>query len=394
MKPAVLSKLAAEAVSLFSGALSFARFGALATSLDPSWPETLQYQIESFSSAAEYWQSMVAKENALQNATGYGLEIARLARAETHALKAVSLCQEHKNLTPLSHSATELLNAIRKLKTEAETDNSRIYLEMIPNPASLPVLTGARMVKALDFPEYYNNEKPLFKDFTSSDIRAMVEMYRNQTDAMYTHHAEAVNAASNAARAALSVQGLPGSLEMYKSGGKLPENLWFKIEQIQKLGGFNDLKRKLSEILANDLSANTTFEAINSVIQKENRADDVFRAKFPQYTTSIVPYSDQLFGNEIKEPLASLRHALMVAGDANLATRLEIDGEIFTSQSHLLSMSRAQLSEYLNSCGNGGGSNFLESVSVDTANLEAALISLASLIEQRDEVCQLVVYYF
>lgn len=386
MKPAVLSKLAFEASSLFSSALSYARIGTLVTALDSSWALTLQYQIESFGAAAEYWQSMVAKEAALQSASGYGIEIARLTQAESRAAQAVSLCQTNKFLSGLCSAACELSNAIKKQKADAVSDNAKIYLDIVPSPDSLSPLSGAKMVKPLDFPEYYNTEKPLFKDFTSSDIRAMVDGYRLQMNSLYMRQEEAVTTASCAARTALSVQGLPGSLEMYKSGGKLPDNLWHKVDQVQQLGGVPEIQRKLSEILASEASSMATFENISNIMQKENRCDDIFRSKFPQYTANIVPYSDQLFQNEIKESLSSLRQAAAIAGETNINTQAEVNGAEFVSQAKVLSMSRSELSEYLNSNGTAGRSNFLESVSVDTSGLEAGLVALASLIEQRDEV--------
>lgn len=394
LKPTVLSKLAFEAAALFTNALSYAKFGTMSTSLDESWALTLSYQIESFTAAAEYWQSMVAKEVAMQRATGYGAEIARLALAERHAAKAVALCHGQKHLTALATTADGLQSAIRKLKAEAESDNARIYLEQVPNPDSLPPLSGAKMVKMLDVPEYYNTEKPLFKDFTPSDIRAMVDSYRSQADALHRQQEEAVSTANSAARTALGQQGLPGSLEMYKSGGQLPENLWLKIEQIQQLGGVDEIQRKLKEVIANAATANATFEGISDTMQKENRADDSFRSKYPQYTASIVPYSDQLFGNEIKEPLAALRQACTVAAETNTAMQVEMNSDTFTTQAKVLSMSRSQLAEYLNSNPSGSSSSLLESVSVDTSSLEAALVALAALIEQRDEVCYSLMWRF
>jgi programmed cell death 6-interacting protein len=385
MKPAILTKLAFEAAALFSTALSFSRFGTMASALDPSWPAIISYQVETFSAAAEYWASMVAKEAAIQKATGYGVEIARLALGERRALQAIALCRQQPSLATLVDSATALLTAVRHLKASAESDNSKIYLEQVPNPDTLPALTGAKMVKMIDFPEYYNTEKALFKDFTPSDVRAMVDSYRSQADAMYRQQEEAVTLASNNARSTLSAQGLPSSLEMYKSGGKLPENLWLKIEQIQRLGGVAEVQRKLSEVMASAASANTTFENITNTIQRENRSDDLFRTKHTQYTSNVVPYSDQLFSNEIKEPLENLRKACKSASDTNTETQIEMNNESFDTQCKVLSMSKSDLSDYLNSNGTEGGANFLEAVTVSTGGLESALVSLAALLEQRDQ---------
>ncbi|CAE7445101.1 unnamed protein product, partial [Symbiodinium microadriaticum] len=72
--------------------------------------------------------------------------------------------------------------------------------------------------------------------------------------------------ATNEGRASLSRIGLPGSLEVYLTGGELPDSLWKKFAQIQSLGGVNELKNKLQEVDAlSDRARNTVDGILNSI---------------------------------------------------------------------------------------------------------------------------------
>lgn len=387
MKATIICKLASQASKFFQSALSFARLGAMPGTLDVSYTATLQFQAECFNGAAQYWASVMAKENALQKGSGYGEEIARLTKAEQCLSKALEIGQKNSLSGPLVIAATELISAIRRAKTAAINDNNTIYLEAVPNPDSFPELDGVKMVKPLDFPEYYNNEKPLFKDMTPPEVRSAFESFQMKLDALVKAQADESEAASNSARSALVAQGLPGSLEMYKAGGQLPENLWAKIERVQSLGAFPELRNKFRSLMDSSARAERGLDNIVSTALREQQQDDAFRSRYASCTEASIPLSTNLF-REIRENVDQLRSALAVAKESDRTIAADLDSKAILDDASILTLPKSEVSRLIS---NSLGPNFVPDLletpgtTVDTTELERSLVELAALIERRAE---------
>jgi programmed cell death 6-interacting protein len=387
MKATIICKLAAQAAKFFQSSLSFARQGAMPGTLDVSYTATLQFQSECFNGAAQYWASVIAKESALERGSGYGQEIARLTKAEESVARALEIGQKNSLSGPLVIAAAELINAIRRAKTAAINDNNTIYLEAVPNPDSLPELDGVKMVKPLDFPEYYNTEKPLFKDMTPPEVRTAFELYQMKLDALVKTQADASEAAANSARSALVAQGLPGSLEMYKAGGQLPENLWAKIERVQSLGAYPELHNKFKTLADSSTRAERGLDNILSTSLREQQQDESFRSRHPGCTESSIPRSTNLF-REIRENVDQLRNALAVAKESDRTIAADLNNKAVMDDASILAMSKSEVSKLII---NSNDPNFVPDLleasgpTVDTAELERSLVELAALIERRSE---------
>lgn len=101
------------------------------------------------------------------------------------------------------------------------------------------------MVKPSSLPEYYSNDKPLFADILPKGTYEIMSLYKEKSQTLLQEVEKKSIAATDECRSALSAIGLPASLEILKTGGELPEGLWKKIEQVQQMGGIQELLRFL-----------------------------------------------------------------------------------------------------------------------------------------------------
>lgn len=89
MKAGLVAKLAKQVAKFYEQAVTFTRDKEVTRSLDASWIHHMDFQRECFHGAAEYWQAHAVKEEALATGTGFGEEIARLARAGERLVRRV-----------------------------------------------------------------------------------------------------------------------------------------------------------------------------------------------------------------------------------------------------------------------------------------------------------------
>ena len=82
MKPAIIAKLSAQTSYFYEEANKYSMDVDLGRMIDNSWKIHTEFQHRQLNACAEYWQAMASKEEAISKGTGYGEEIARLAKAE------------------------------------------------------------------------------------------------------------------------------------------------------------------------------------------------------------------------------------------------------------------------------------------------------------------------
>ena len=141
-------------------------------------------------------------------------------------------------------TAEAVQKTIQKALTTAEKDNSTIYHDQVPDYSTLQGVSPVSMVKATPtLPEYYTNDPHLLSGLVPKAIREMSALRQERVDTLLREVTGLASAATNEGRASLSRIGLPGSLEVYLTGGELPDTLWKKFASIQRLGGVTQLKK-------------------------------------------------------------------------------------------------------------------------------------------------------
>lgn len=371
MKPGVVAKLAIQTAAYFDQVKASCIQEPLNTTLDPSWLHHTDFQSACLHAAADYWQGLASKEVAVEKGSGYAEEIARLTRAERTLTHAIATAQ--KNRVSASASGDGLLNIIKTTKAKAIADNSSVYMESVPSEASLSVIPPASLVKLAPIPEISFTENIFFRDVLPSQVRQLRGDFHNQMDIILTNASTEAGTASTAARATLSDLGLPSSLEAYKFGGKLPDNLWTKISRIQNMGQKAELISKLGllEVAAGRCvhSMATIFESL----QQEERVDATFRDRFPQWDG----VSSAALCVDLRSTWSLLKEAFAQAQDKDRAAKAELNDSDFDQQLMMLSKSRNEISALLPSAVAATGG-------VDTSGLEAKLVEMATIIEHRE----------
>lgn len=376
MKANIVAKLAMQVATLYNDTLVALRQGVMLTVMDSSWAHHLEYQRICFTGAAEYWQSMATKEDALKNGTGFGEEIARLNKAEGILNDALTYAKRSKIGAALMDNGNTLLRAIQTNKASAENDNRMIYHETIPN--SFAPIAGVSMVKPADLPEFYCNETPLLQNFASKAVSNVLSLYTAQAEEACRSATATANNETNTGRATLSSLGLPGSLELYKSGGEFPENLWTKIERVQSFGGMRELNNKIDQLSASSVRARNVVDDIRSSIQREEQLDESFRARnrnaanLPSTTTLVL---------ELRHNLQALEKALQDAKAKDEEISSQLQDKQFLAQISALCKCRADVVAMLPK---PSGS----SATIDTSVLEDKLVELADMFTRREQVLQ------
>jgi hypothetical protein len=142
---------------------------------------------------------------------------------------------------------------IQKGLVVSEKDNSTIYHDRIPDYTTLQGVTPVAMVKSSPMPEYNCSDAPLFASLSPKAVREIVSLRQERVDSLLRDATAMATNATNEGRASLSAIGLPGSLEVHMTGGELPENLWKKLQQIQTMGGLQELKRWVVRWMSHDV---------------------------------------------------------------------------------------------------------------------------------------------
>ena len=154
MKPAIIAKLAAQTAIFYKSAAEMSKSGNCAAYVDESWGVHAEFQNRCFNAAAEYWMSQSEKEAAQSKGAGYGIEIARLNKAEVMQQDALSYATKHKMGVSSTNGAASLLRSITSAKSSALHDNRTVYMEPIPQEASLTAVKAVSLVKPSEPPEY------------------------------------------------------------------------------------------------------------------------------------------------------------------------------------------------------------------------------------------------
>lgn len=176
-------------------------------------------------------------------------------------------------------TAESFLDAVKRLKFTAAKDNATIYHEQVPESRSIPEVSPIPMVKPAPLPNYPTNpnlsaEAPLFADVLPKEVRSLLTLYRERVASMVSQVEGTATDSTNKGRAALSAIGLPGSLEVYKSGGSFPSNLWKKIQHVQLRGGggggglASDLATKVQDLEAVASRARATIDSIEYSLRR------------------------------------------------------------------------------------------------------------------------------
>lgn len=380
MSAAVIAKLGVQTSLLYETVYNACTQEPLKSILDPSWGQIAEFQFGLIRSAAEFWQATAAKEAAESSGTGYGEEVVRLGVSERMLKTVIEKAQKFKLSPALLAPAEAKLHTVIDSKAAAIKANNTVYFDKLPAETALARITPVSMVKPTPVPAYIANEKTFFSVVLPATVNQSRGEFQRQIEALLLKVSTDASAASSEGRTALSDLGLPGSLEAYKAGGMLPDNLWAKIQKIQSYGGKQELLSKFENLEKLFYKSLQIMMGISTTLQREEIADASFRSQYPlwrgQGSIAVV--------QELRNNLQQMRETFQKAQPNDSFAKQELNDAGFDANLRTFSQSREEVSKLLPKLGTGVADLLDSAVGIDTHVLEQKLMEMATLIQTRE----------
>jgi len=248
---------------------------------------------------------------------------------------------------------------------------------MMPSPNKM-MSPGPLVTASSDSPSFLDRKKKASPS-PNPNLKTYAEVFRMEMTENIAELTRDTDDLTQSARLALADVNLPHSLTAYKqeqSGGGLPDDLWKRVEILQRENTVIQLKQDLWELKdASDL-ARSTLVQINKQLDFDQSTDKTFREGNPDFEG----HSVYEVHNAFRRPLANYDKLMSSAqeGDQVLFKRLEaLDLE---PKYNLLQFSKSQLDRLLPGSRNNNND---ESNMVDTDHLSYLLNQLSDLFQER-----------
>jgi len=288
MKAAVLSKLSAQALIFYDKALNAARTSSLSTTLDPAWALHLEFQSQSFGASTQLQHSKVVHARAEEEASGYGEEVSRLNLASEICAQAIATARRGKLPQSMLDTTEHLEKVIHRRLDQANQDNNRIYMEVIPKTSSLstppaaslakPMVPNASLTDVANVGESIGRaddpmDDTLFAGLLPVVMQEAEAMYQSKLSGIVEQYGKKVQDAAEEVKLRLSEANLPAAVEAGEGSEEIPDAVWGRIQNVVSRGAYAGLR---SGVQGNEALGARIFEALREIEQKldeEERED-------------------------------------------------------------------------------------------------------------------------
>ena len=144
-----------------------------------------------------------------------------------------------------------------------------------------------------------------FQDIQPKAIKLLILEAREKLEQWLLETSTLATFSTNEGRKKVSAVGLPGSIEIYKSGGKFPKQLLLEIEKLQLLGGVKDLLQRHGELEKNAIRSFLAIDEVDESILKEEKIDILFRSRYSELMSGSGPGSALKNGSALQSKSAS-----------------------------------------------------------------------------------------
>ncbi|XP_053980458.1 programmed cell death 6-interacting protein [Hylaeus volcanicus] len=275
MKDGIIAKLAAQAEELYADALKLFQKEIFRAFWDKEWIPLIAGKQAGYRAMAEFYQSLVCKNNKV-----IGEEIARLE----HAVELFKAAQQRSNKPNLFQ---EYANRAQRNLTEVKKDNDFIYHERIPDVKSLEPVGKANVAKLLPLPEVFSsNFKDLFADLLPVSVHQALSSYEVRRNELVNSEISKLREMTQVLNSVLASLNLPAAIED-TSGTELPQSLLEKAQYVKEAGGINGLENAMKE-LPDLLQRNKELlDECDRMLKEERESDDQLREQFKERWSRI-----------------------------------------------------------------------------------------------------------
>lgn len=144
MSPKLLARIAAQLGLFYDEILSMCASAPLQGHVTASWADILGRNLRLYRGLAHYHDAATHADE-----YQYGVQVARLSAA-VDLLRAASESPPPAMDAAMARGYRDAYAKVHLAYTQAEKDNSTIYLETVPPLSALPMLTGRAVVKAVN----------------------------------------------------------------------------------------------------------------------------------------------------------------------------------------------------------------------------------------------------
>ena len=325
---------------------------SLAAVINKAWNAHLTYQVHVFTAIAQYKQSEVDHEDAEEEGEGYGLELGRLAKAQSECQMALDLAPGKTLLTPAEKAAAgQLLEKIQTRYNERREENEKTYMEGVVQPDALPSIKAQTMAKIVvpvelmgadrsagTVPEGKQGPNTEFLDLFQSMVpaealKAGMRYQSELADTVREVEQEAA-AATTAVQEQLAKIGLPGAVEASKAGAQgVPDEVWAKVMEVKDIGGLGRLDVMCESCKRQAAEIEGILRDIESQLDNEAEQDREYRAQHKGAWTAVA--SEQLT-REMRMDHSNYSKLLRQASESDALVRQLLNANRQSIQSQLV----------------------------------------------------------
>ncbi|XP_012231815.1 programmed cell death 6-interacting protein [Linepithema humile] len=270
MKDGIVARLAAQAEELYADALKLFQKEIFRAFWDKEWVPLIAGKQAGYRAMAEYYQSLVCKNN-----KSIGEEIARLE----HAVELFKAAQQRSNKPSLFQDYS---NKAQRNLTEVKKDNDFIYHERIPDMKNVAAIGKANVAKLLPLPETFSSDfKDLFVELLPVTIHHALSSYENRRNELVNYEVSNLREMTQLLNSVLASLNLPAAIED-TSGTEIPQSLLDKALYVRDAGGISALETSMIE-LPDLLQRNKELlDESERMLQEERDSDNQLREQFKE----------------------------------------------------------------------------------------------------------------
>eukprot|EP00934_Nitzschia_sp_Nitz4_P006350 Nitzschia sp. Nitz4//scaffold412_size15754//3185//5957//NITZ4_008870-RA/size15754-processed-gene-0.17-mRNA-1//-1//CDS//3329551321//6340//frame0 len=211
-------------------------------------------------------------------------------------------------------------------------------------------------------------------------LRRYVDAFHANMDQLIYQWTDMSDSRTDSARKALNSVNLPHSVTAYRqeqAGGGIPDDLWQRVQTIQRDRRIPQLKQELWELQDCAEGARITYQKIHSQLDMDLDEDRYFRQEFPAYEGLDVQEVQKPF----RQTLVRYERMLQTAQEGDSVSLRRLENLDANPKYKLLQFQKSQLDRLLP--GAGGSGDSAAPPSIDTSQLSWLLVELSSLFRER-----------
>nr|XP_018902852.1 PREDICTED: programmed cell death 6-interacting protein [Bemisia tabaci] len=272
MKDAIAAKLCAQADEYYAEVMKHIQKEACRNIWDSTWLPLISGKQAAFHGLAEYFQSLVCKQN-----KSIGEEIARLQKS-MELFKAA----QSRSGKPLFQ---DFIGKVQRNLAEAEKDNNFIYHERIPS--NLEPIPKAAIAKIQPLPSKLSAKfKDIFENLVPMSVHQALAAYDVRKSELVNTEISKLRENTQFLNSVLASLNLPAALED-TTGVAVPPSVIEKSQAVQASGGIEKLDRMMRE-LPDLLQRNKEIlDETDRMLNEERDADNQLRSQFGERWTRI-----------------------------------------------------------------------------------------------------------